>query len=67
MKTPIILEKNLPMDELMSKLRRAKDYNTTMRTQAPHHCTTENQWKVWLIRSGYDHKLSRHVFPSLAS
>lgn len=63
MKTPMVLERNLPMAELMAKFQRAKDYNRTM----PGHQTTEDQWKLWLVRSGYDPKLSRHVFPSLAS
>jgi hypothetical protein len=48
---------------LLSKLRRMKDYNRTMVAQGtPHHCSTEPQVKLWLVRSGYDHRLSEKVF-----
>lgn len=68
MKTPIVLEKNLPMVELMARFQRAKDYNAYQtRIGQLHHVTTEDTWKLWLVRSGIDHKLSRHIFPALAS
>jgi len=63
MRTPLILEKGMSPELLLSKLRKMKDYNTTMVAQGtPHHCSTEPQVKLWLVRSGYDHRLSEKVF-----
>jgi hypothetical protein len=68
MRTPLILPKDMTQAELLDRLRKARDYNSYQRSLGqPHHCTSEPQIKLWLVRSSYDHRLSRHVFPSLAS
>jgi len=67
--TPMVLPTGLSPQDLLERLRKMKDYrNWAVAENLPRqNILDEATLKAWLSRSGYDPKLSRHVFPALAS
>lgn len=78
MKTPIILTPGMAMskpstihkdrtlndqDNLFVRLHFIKEYrNWAIKSSMPQHAIDEDTLKLWLVRGGYDHKLSSVVF-----